>query len=340
LLAALSSVHVAHAEGDDVWPFYLRGTIAGAAMVSETQTGRMGYSIGPIGDLQLGYALQRWFDLRASAILATFPGMTKTPGMLLAPTLGVVGSIPLDGIRPYLQLDVGPGFTGSFIRFFFRASIGVEFRATQMFTAGPVIGYGHLVQRNGRGYSSDARFFWLGLSVSLRPASVKKTEPPAPQIVRKIERRTITTVVPPPPYDPPPPAAPSPELEVLLDEALPTQRVELLAPVLFAFDSDELQPIGVAMLHEVARELERRPDIKLLEVQGYADARGDADHNMELSERRGQHVIDWLVAHGVRRDRLQLAPRGATQFVQPGTDETDHEQNRRVVFRVLNPGDR
>src|SRR5688572_31839443 len=45
-------------------------------------------------------------------------------------------------------------------------------------------------------------------------------------------------------------------------------RVELLAPVLFAFDSDQLEPIGVAMLHEVAHTLRERNDIRLLEIEG------------------------------------------------------------------------
>ena len=61
---------------------------------------------------------------------------------------------------------------------------------------------------------------------------------------------------------PPPPTPPSGDLDKLLDAALPMPeapkaRVELLAPVLFKFASDELEPVGVAMLHEVARELEK-----------------------------------------------------------------------------------
>ena len=47
----------------------------------------------------------------------------------------------------------------------------------------------------------------------------------------------------------------SPELLTLIERAAPGARTELLAPVLFKFDSAALEAIGVAMLHEVAREL-------------------------------------------------------------------------------------
>jgi OOP family OmpA-OmpF porin len=128
---------------------------------------------------------------------------------------------------------------------------------------------------------------------------------------------------------------PSPELNALIDEAVDVSRTELLAPVLFEYDSVELEPSSVAMLHEVARMLNReRKDIELLAVVAYADNRGSADYNLELSERRALHVRDWLVAHGVAAQRLTTEARGANDPVEVG-DEADHQQNRRVIFRVL-----
>jgi len=105
--------------------------------------------------------------------------------------------------------------------------------------------------------------------------------------------------------------------------------------VLFALDSDRIEPIGIAMLHEVAHALSTRPDIRLLEVQGYADRRGSELHNQELSMRRAERVRDWLVAHGVEPERLVVAARGASAPVEAGSSELAYEQNRRVVFRVL-----
>jgi outer membrane protein OmpA-like peptidoglycan-associated protein len=122
----------------------------------------------------------------------------------------------------------------------------------------------------------------------------------------------------------------------LIERTLPgPTRVELLAPVLFAFDSDTLEPIGIAMLHEVANTLRDRTDIKLVQIQGYADERGDAEYNRALSQRRAERVQAWLVEHGVQAERLTVEPRGASSFVEAGQDEGSHTQNRRVIFRVL-----
>jgi outer membrane protein OmpA-like peptidoglycan-associated protein len=127
------------------------------------------------------------------------------------------------------------------------------------------------------------------------------------------------------------------EIEHLLERALPapSERVELLAPVLFAFDSDVLEPVGVAMLHEVAGVLKQRADIERLAIQGYADKRGSAEYNRALSLRRAERVKEWLVAHGVAPERLEVQPEGASGFVEPGESELEHQQNRRVIFRVL-----
>jgi outer membrane protein OmpA-like peptidoglycan-associated protein len=326
---------------DDRLPWRLRGTLGAGVMVSADQTGRLGYdALGLLGDLQLGYVLQPWLDLQLTMLGGAFPTSDKTGG-LLAPMFGAALGLPGDGWRPYLQLDVGPGFTGGLARPFFRGSVGVELRVLRALSVGPVAGYGHLFQTNAPGDSTDARFLWLGVVVSLRPAVADKPTSTREHVRWTTVRRTVVEVVSPPqPIAPTPPVAPSAELEALLEQAVPSQRVELLAPILFELDSAELEPVGIAMLHEVARELVRRASIKLLDVQGYADSRGQAAHNLELSERRAARVIEWLVDHGVARERMRIAPRGSSELVEPGSSETDHEQNRRVVFRVVEPEQR
>jgi outer membrane protein OmpA-like peptidoglycan-associated protein len=46
-------------------------------------------------------------------------------------------------------------------------------------------------------------------------------------------------------------------------------------------------------------------------------------------------VFDWLIEHGIDPARLIVAPVGSTELVESGDAESAHEQNRRVVFRVL-----
>jgi outer membrane protein OmpA-like peptidoglycan-associated protein len=303
-------------------------------MVSKDQNGRLGFDEPGIAfDLQLGYSLLPWLDVRVGGAAAGFPKEVGTGG-LLHPQLGAAIFWPA-ALRAWLQVDVGAGFTGDIVRPALRASVGLDLRAGFAFTLSPVIGYWQLFQHNGRGASTDARFLFFGVTLGWEPF----LERPAPEhrervVVRErmIVREARPVEIPPREHNAP---EPSPELISLIESTLPTQQQEWLAPVLFAYNSDELEAQGVAMLHEVALELEKRPNLKRLEIRGYADVRGSQEHNLALSKRRAQAVFDWLVAHGVERDRLSVAAQGAQDLVEHGADETAHKQNRRVVFRVL-----
>jgi outer membrane protein OmpA-like peptidoglycan-associated protein len=329
LFAVLHSVPAGVAAQERFEPYQVRANVALATMVSGDQAGRLGYDQpGLVLGLQVGYALLPWLEPQLGVTASGFASDQRTGG-LIAPVGGLLVGTPGRSIRPYIQLDGGAGFTGPIVRPFFRAGLGVDFRIATAFTIGPLLGYGQVVHPNEPGNSTDARFFSFGASLLFRPAQPGAAVPP---------RRVVTyehVRVAAPPAPPPPPAEPSEELLVLMEEVLPSRKVELLAPVLFKFDSDELEPVGVAMLHEVARELTRRTEIERIEIQGYADSRGRTEYNQELSERRGRAVRDWLVAHGIDAGRLQVAARGASEFVETDDSEPSHEQNRRVVFRVL-----
>jgi outer membrane protein OmpA-like peptidoglycan-associated protein len=316
------------------FPLHVRAGAALATMVSKDQNGRLGFDEPGIAfDLQLGYSLLPWLDVRVGGAAGGFPKETGTGG-LLQPQLGAAIAWPA-ALRPWLQVDVGAGFTGDIVRPALRASIGLDLRVGFAFTLSPVIGYWQLFQHNGKGASTDARFLFFGVALGWEPF----LERPAPEqrervVVRErmIMREAQPVEIPPREHDAP---EPSPELISLIESTLPTQQQEWLAPVLFAYNSDVLEAQGVAMLHEVALELEKRPNLKRLEIRGYADVRGSQEHNLALSKRRAQAVLGWLVAHGIERERLSVAAQGAQDFVERGPDETAHEQNRRVVFRVL-----
>jgi outer membrane protein OmpA-like peptidoglycan-associated protein len=329
------------------FPLRLRASGGAALMLSKDQVGRLGYSSpGGVLDLQLGYAVLPWLDVQLAVNGGAFRSSNSTGG-LLSPLLGAAISLP-GSMRPYLQLDVGPGFTGGFTRPLFRAAIGLDVRVSRSILLGPILGYGHLFQINEPGASTDARFLWFGIVTSFAPtdgtvAPHSATIEMADDVTRRriVTHRVIedhATEIDVEPAESLAVSEPSPALLDLLESAVPKARVELLAPVLFQLNSSELEPIGVAMLHEVARELAHRPDIHLIEVEGYADPRGDVQHNIELSQQRAERVVGWLVAHGVAAERLRVAAHGATNFVESGESEDEQQQNRRVVFRVIEEG--
>ncbi len=312
--------------------FLARASLDAATMLSRDQLGRLAYDrVGFLASVQIGYAALARLDLTLGVDGGGFFSSSEGTGGLVAPTVGLLAHAKRGGLVPYALAEAGPGITGTVTRPFIKLGAGLEIPISPSFALGPAAGYGHLVQTDHRaGSSTDARYIWAGLAILYQHLDPPTRTAKAPTTRIILVHETSA-----------PPVAPvqdtTPELMALLEQALPnpTARVELLAPVLFAYDSDRLEPVGVAMLHEVARELAARPDIALLSIQGYADRRGSAEYNRALSQKRAERVLAWLVEHGVAPERLQVEAEGATHFVEPGAAEPDHEQNRRVVFRVL-----
>lgn len=328
--ALLMSLFSSHAFAEES-RLSVRGSAAIGTMVSRDQLGRLGFDrFGVLGSVALGYGVIRWLDLQLGLTGGGFLSSKHRAGGLAAATLGALLHGTGKGLVPYLSVGAGPGVTGSLTRPFLGAAVGVDIPIAGGFAMGPCAGYSQLVQWNDAGSSTDARIILAGVALRYRP-----TKPDAPRASR-IERVRVVERVRTERPDPAP-ITESPELMEILERALPTPttQVELLAPVLFAFDSDVLEPVGVAMLHEVAQQLVRRADIELVSIQGYADERGRTEYNRELSERRARRVLEWLVEHDVEADRLQIDAEGASHFVETGKSEAAHEQNRRVVFRVV-----
>jgi hypothetical protein len=234
-------------------PLVARASLGVALMTSPDQTGRLGFdTFGMTSHLMFGYVFAPWLDLHLGFAASAYPSATGDAGAMLAPSIGPLVSVPFSWITPFAYADFGVAFSGPLSRPYFHGAAGIDFQLTRAFTLGPLIGYGHVFQHNGPRYSSDARSVEFCATLTFRPVS----DEPAPRAVTYVYRDRVIQM-------PPPPTPPSGELDKLLDAALPMPKapkasVELLAPVLFKFASDELEPVGVAMLHEVARELKKR----------------------------------------------------------------------------------
>ncbi|MBT9500354.1 MAG: OmpA family protein [Burkholderiaceae bacterium] len=69
-------------------------------------------------------------------------------------------------------------------------------------------------------------------------------------------------------------------------------------------------------------------------VEGHADARGDAERNLKLSQLRAESVANYLVAsHGVLPERLTAVGKGASELMNKA--QLDAPENRRVTIVTL-----
>ncbi len=102
--------------------------------------------------------------------------------------------------------------------------------------------------------------------------------------------------------------------------------------ITFLTDSAQLTPDSRNALDTIARALRNGKLANLnFQIQGHADPRGDADHNMDLSRERAESVVSYLVKeHGIDRARLQPVGKGASELLNKA--QPDAPENRRVTF--------
>lgn len=108
----------------------------------------------------------------------------------------------------------------------------------------------------------------------------------------------------------------------------------VLRGVNFNYDQAGLTVNAKVLLDGVADALIAVPNIKV-EIGGHSDAKGTDDYNLKLSEKRGQAVVDYLIARGVPAERLTNKGYGESQPIDSNETEEGRELNRRVELKIV-----
>lgn len=99
--------------------------------------------------------------------------------------------------------------------------------------------------------------------------------------------------------------------------------------------SSDIPEINKSILDQAAALIKRAPQVELV-IEGHTDNVGTAQENKELSVKRAQAVMAYLVKQGVDPAKLQAVGLGAEQpIAENGTPEGQFK-NRRIEFKVLN----
>ncbi len=106
--------------------------------------------------------------------------------------------------------------------------------------------------------------------------------------------------------------------------------------ILFAFDSAEILPEALPSLNELGKAL-TDPKLKGASflIAGHTDAKGSADYNLALSQRRAASVADFLIkTYHVDKGQLSVIGFGEEQL--KNKEDPFAEENRRV--QIVNTG--
>ncbi|MBN2522347.1 MAG: OmpA family protein [Bacteroidales bacterium] len=102
----------------------------------------------------------------------------------------------------------------------------------------------------------------------------------------------------------------------------PIDEVIRIDNIFFDFASDVLRPESTVSLDKLVETLNDNPNITI-ELGSHTDNRGNNDFNLDLSNRRAQSVVNYLISKGIRQDRLISKGYGETQ--PKVVDKRDHD---------------
>ena len=107
---------------------------------------------------------------------------------------------------------------------------------------------------------------------------------------------------------------------------------------LFAYDSAELRPSE--LLEKLGTLIRRNPRATFI-IEGYTDAYGSDDYNLDLSQRRAESVKQYLVqVIGINSAQIETHGYGKTKLLtSPDASIEEQQINRRVVI-VVNTNER
>lgn len=126
------------------------------------------------------------------------------------------------------------------------------------------------------------------------------------------------------------------ELEQVSDKPI------VLNNIYYDFDKWNIRSEAETDLNLLLQFLKDNPEADI-ELSSHTDARGDDTYNQELSQKRAQSAVNWLVARGVNANNIKPVGYGESKPVNQCVNnikctEEQHQRNRRTEFRVLNAG--
>lgn len=117
----------------------------------------------------------------------------------------------------------------------------------------------------------------------------------------------------------------------------------VLKNIFYDYNKATLRDASKNELDRLTKLLKENATIKI-ELSAHTDSRGGNKYNEELSQRRAQSCVDYLIAKGISKDRMVAKGYGETMLIKSDADiaklkfedekEAAHQENRRTEFKI------
>ncbi|NGF58059.1 OmpA family protein [Parapedobacter sp. SGR-10] len=113
----------------------------------------------------------------------------------------------------------------------------------------------------------------------------------------------------------------------------------VLENIHYDFDKHNIRPDAAKILDELVQTMRKYPTLRI-ELSSHTDCRGSNKYNEDLSQRRAQAAVNYIVSQGIARNRLVARGYGENRLLNRCADgvpcsEAEHQANRRTEVEVL-----
>lgn len=126
-------------------------------------------------------------------------------------------------------------------------------------------------------------------------------------------------------------------MEIVMEPIFEDTEV-ILQDIFYDYDEWAIREDAKPALDALAKILHENPPIRI-QLSSHTDCRGTDAYNQELSQKRAQSAVDYLIAQRIGEHRLVAVGYGESR---PAVDcectrctEAQHQQNRRTTFKIL-----
>jgi OmpA-OmpF porin, OOP family len=129
-------------------------------------------------------------------------------------------------------------------------------------------------------------------------------------------------------------------LDAIMVNTIPTEPIRL-KNVYYEFDRAELTSKAENVIfNTIYKILKEHPKI-IVEISSHTDSRGTNEYNIDLSQRRAESVVNYLLEKGIPPEQMTAKGYGEEMPIAPNenADGSDNEEgrakNRRTEFRII-----
>lgn len=124
-----------------------------------------------------------------------------------------------------------------------------------------------------------------------------------------------------------------------LDQLFEKGKTIRIENIHYNFDKDDIRADAALILDKLVETMHENPTLRI-ELASHTDSRGSAEYNQNLSQRRAQSAVNYIVSKGISRDRMVAHGYGESKLLNKCADgvectDDEHQANRRTEFTIL-----